>query len=265
MPTPTILSNETWLAQSNWTNGSLTGEVLQHATDRPPGYSSEWLPVGHILHSVNLTVLADNFANIQRSTAQHQDFGAIFALARMVLSQDYYSRQIACIDAISGTYDWLVRVLFYIILLISLFLRRHSWIAFAALATAMVYAATTAVHTLALLTQFGWCLLTEYSTDGQGYGDPGLQATTPILIASLLLMTRPQLVYKGPERPSSNHPSALGLIASYCPNTSLCIYLRGVSAVELQYWNCAPPLSFVCSSGRRCLKYHDGRIQRGIP
>lgn len=57
----------------------------------------------------------------------------------------------ACIYPISGQYGFLNRLLFYLLMIFALVARRRTWLAAAALGTAMTYAASAAVHAFALL------------------------------------------------------------------------------------------------------------------
>ena len=71
---------------------------------------------------------------------------------------DYYFRpntfsyDATCIYPISGQYGFLNRLLFYLLLVFALAVRKKTWLATAAAGTAMTYAATAAVHAFALLT-----------------------------------------------------------------------------------------------------------------
>jgi hypothetical protein len=108
--------NDTWLARGNWTNGTLDGL-----------FGNEWSLAGNVSQPVNLSILPDNIAAIQFVATEHQNFNLIFPMARTVLSPDYYSGQVICGYPISGTYDFLTRILFYVLLLFALLFRRHSW------------------------------------------------------------------------------------------------------------------------------------------
>ena len=72
-------------------------------------------------------------------------------------SLDYYFRPGifsyygVCGYPISGQYGFLNRLLFYLLMIFALIARKHSWLAAAALGTAMTYAASAAVHAFALL------------------------------------------------------------------------------------------------------------------
>ena len=57
-----------------------------------------------------------------------------------------------CAYAISGNYGFLPRLLYYVLLIFALILRKHTWLSPAALGVAMTYAATSCVHAFALLT-----------------------------------------------------------------------------------------------------------------
>lgn len=56
-----------------------------------------------------------------------------------------------CTFPISGQYGFLNRLLFYLLMIFALVARRRTWLAAAALGTAMTYAASAAVHAFALL------------------------------------------------------------------------------------------------------------------
>src|SRR5690242_11962880 len=57
-----------------------------------------------------------------------------------------------CVYAISGTYGFLPRLLYYITLAFAIFGRHREWLIIGALVTAMTYAGTTAIHQMALVT-----------------------------------------------------------------------------------------------------------------
>jgi hypothetical protein len=56
-----------------------------------------------------------------------------------------------CVYAISGTYGFLPRMLYYVTLAFAIFGRHREWLIIGALVTAMTYAATTAIHQMALV------------------------------------------------------------------------------------------------------------------
>lgn len=65
---------------------------------------------------------------------------------------EVFSYHQPCAYAISGAYGFLPRLLYYVLLIFALILRRHTWLSPAALGVAMTYAATSCVHAFALLT-----------------------------------------------------------------------------------------------------------------
>ncbi|PVH97755.1 hypothetical protein DM02DRAFT_616303 [Periconia macrospinosa] len=173
-----IPANLTVLAQHGWINGTL---------DRNP--MNEWSPAGNNSQPVNLTILPDNLAAVQFYSNEGQPFAQIFPLVRTLLSPEYYGGTIHCTYPVSGSYDFLTRILFYCLLLFALLFRRHSWLAVAALGTAMTYSATTAVHGLALLTQFGWHTGRPNMESSQQFGDPDIYGVYTILTAALVVAT----------------------------------------------------------------------------
>jgi hypothetical protein len=174
-----IPANETSLSELNWKNGSLDSNL-----------GNEWSRAGNSSQPVNLTILADGIAAIQflvqDQGASYENFDAKFALVRTILSANYYSGSVSCVFPISGSYDLLPRILFYTLLLFALLYRRHTWVAVAALGTAMTYSATTAVHAFALLTQYDWTTGNGRSNmqSAKAFGDLDLHATLPILLTA---------------------------------------------------------------------------------
>lgn len=175
----TTPANDTYLAHNGWKNGSLNG----------PQFATMWSPAGNASQPVNLTILPDNLATLLFSVTDNQHFAQTFAVARTLLSPDYYSQQIHCFYPLSGSYDFLTRVLFYLLLVFALLYRRHSWLAVAALGTAMTYSATTAVHAFALLTQFGWSIGPTNMESAQNFGDIDIMGVFIILNTSLMTIT----------------------------------------------------------------------------
>lgn len=82
----------------------------------------------------------------------HESFHSIIGPAL-----DYYFRPETfsyrgfCGYPMSGQYGFLNRLLFYLLMIFALIARKHSWLAAAALGTAMTYAGSAAVHAFALL------------------------------------------------------------------------------------------------------------------
>lgn len=85
----------------------------------------------------------------------HHDIASINKPVGMAL--DYYFRPNVftypayCTYPISGQYGFLNRLLFYLLIIFALLARKRTWLAAAALGTAMTYAASAAVHAFALL------------------------------------------------------------------------------------------------------------------
>ena len=105
-----------------------------------------------------------------------------------------FSYEQECVYAISGQYGFLPRLLYYVLLIFCLFLRRHLWLSTAALGAAMTYAATASVHAFALLLRFKYELpsftnLDWISLPPDKLGDLDLQAIFPILVAGSIMLT----------------------------------------------------------------------------
>ena len=105
-----------------------------------------------------------------------------------------FSYEQECVYAISGQYGFLPRLLYYVLLIFCLLLRRHLWLSTAALGAAMTYAATASVHALALLQRFkyetpSFMNLDWISLPPDKLGDLDLQAIFPILVAGSIMLT----------------------------------------------------------------------------
>lgn len=99
-----------------------------------------------------------------------------------------------CIYPISGQYGFLPRLIYYLLLIFSLILRKHLWLSTAALGAAMTYAATASVHAFALLLRYRYHTPTLTSLDWiylppKELGDVYLQAIFPILVAGSIMLT----------------------------------------------------------------------------
>lgn len=64
---------------------------------------------------------------------------------------DIYSQKIICTYPISGSYGFLNRLLFYLMMIFALVVRKRRWLAAAAPGTSMTYSASAAAHAFALL------------------------------------------------------------------------------------------------------------------
>src|SRR5216117_1309916 len=60
---------------------------------------------------------------------------------------------VICVSPMSGTYDFLQRLLFYLLLLFAALTSRQRWLVFGALASAMSYSGAATIHALVLVIQ----------------------------------------------------------------------------------------------------------------
>jgi hypothetical protein len=104
-----------------------------------------------------------------------------------------FTYPVECAYAISGQYGILPRGLYYLLLVFALVLRRHIWLSTAALGTAMTYAATAAVHAIALSSKFKFHTHdADMSIMGQPttfFGDQDIFGILPVLIAACIMLT----------------------------------------------------------------------------
>ena len=74
----------------------------------------------------------------------------LFLLATPALARKYEPDEVTCIYPLSGQYAPIARYLFYALLLFGIIARRSTWLIAGALATAMTYSGTAAIHALIL-------------------------------------------------------------------------------------------------------------------
>ena len=120
-----------------------------------------------------------------------------------------FSYEQRCIYAISGQYGFLPRLMYYLLLIFSLILRKHFWLSTAALGTAMTYAATASVHAFALLLRYRYHTPSFSNLDWiylppKELGDVDLQAIFPILVAGSIMLT-PILSFSSTVREHEAH------------------------------------------------------------
>jgi hypothetical protein len=174
------------LSSDNWQNGSLFPQTQIRPDTAYLGLDSQ--------SNVNLTVYPNNIAGIT-FPVEGLDIVWTFTLAQSIFDPSNYRVGVYCMYPLSGQYDMLPRGLFYLLLIFSLIFRRHNWLATAALGTAMTYAAVSAVHMLALVTNFdfgtpqsdlpkGWNI-----NSSKGYGDVDVYGIYPILSAAAIMLT----------------------------------------------------------------------------
>ena len=161
--------------------------------------------------SENGTVLTFNSSAYGNLTSLNDTVAFDFFPTRF----DGYEIPILCIYPISGQYGPLVRILYYVLLVLSLILRSQPWIAGGCLAVALTYAGSAAIHIFALMARFKF---TSYPNDDSvgkipagELGDIDLYALWAIVSSGCIMLTplllwsstirklglRPLLVYWG--------------------------------------------------------------------
>jgi hypothetical protein len=179
-------ANETILGLSsdNYYNGTLFPQTSSFV-------DTAYLGLDH-QSNVNLTIYPNNVAGIS-FPVEALDIRWTFTLAQSIFDTSNYRIGIYCQYPLSGQYDVLPRGLFYLLLIFSLLFRRHNWLATAALGTAMTYAAVSAVHMLALVTNFGFGTPDDPKgwniNSSKAYGDVDVFGIYPILSAAAIMLT----------------------------------------------------------------------------
>ena len=106
--------------------------------------------------SNNLQYLNSTLENLTYSYLRYKN-ETVDPVFQAGLALDYlfrpntFSYSALCAYPISGQYGFLNRLLFYLLMIFALLVRKHTWLVSAALGTAMTYAASAAVHAFALL------------------------------------------------------------------------------------------------------------------
>lgn len=173
------------LAQQGWINGSLFSQ---------PNWSDVAVyPANDHEQHVYLTIFANNWTSLSFNASDPTiTYG--LAIAASLFDPNVQRLQILCVDPLSGQYDVLARGLYYLLLVVSFFFRRHSWLGPAALGTAMLYAAISAVHLFVLISlyRFGYppgLLGLPWDTgSSQAFGDVDLFGITAILAAAGVML-----------------------------------------------------------------------------
>jgi len=117
------------------------------------GLTSGISPSGNLQYSTwNSTPTSSNYTYLRYNGEKSQLFSTeAKASLDSNFRPDIFSYAGSCTYPISGQYGFLNRLLFYLLMIFALVARRRTWLAAAALGTAMTYAASAAVHAFALL------------------------------------------------------------------------------------------------------------------
>ena len=131
-----VLDNATWKFFNVWNNLS---------SGIPPSGNLQYL-------SWNSTFNNSNYTYLRYSHSITHNFSntAITAID-FYFRPNIFSYHVLCTYPISGQYGFLNRLLYYILMIFALLVRKRTWLSAAALGTAMTYAASAAVHAFALL------------------------------------------------------------------------------------------------------------------
>lgn len=84
------------------------------------------------------------------------NFSMVLPMVSMLLRDSGQRVPIWCTYPLSGSYDFLPRILFYTTLIFAVVFRHSSWISSAALGTAMTYSSVAAIHFFILLSVYKW-------------------------------------------------------------------------------------------------------------
>ena len=161
------MANVTNILNSTWHNGSVSAGLNLYIN----------------LSDHNITELTFD-AGLANFTSFSSTIAPLF-------NTSMFTYEVECAYAISGQYGILPRALYYLLLIFALVLRRHIWLSTAALGVAMTYAATAAVHAIALSSKFKFHDSSTYKP-GQPttfFGDQDIFGILPILMAACIMLT----------------------------------------------------------------------------
>jgi hypothetical protein len=102
---------------------------------------------------------------------------------------------VSCTYPLSGQYDHLPRILFYVAALFAILGRHRTWVAEAALGIIIVYSATAAVHLFILLGLYRFGMPSDNGVppsdvnDASGFGDPDFFGIAPVISLTVVLLT----------------------------------------------------------------------------
>ena len=179
--------------------------------------------------------------------ASKTNMWAIGKTVDLLFQPNVFSYEQICIYAISGQYGFLPRLIYYLLLIFSLILRKHFWLSTAALGTAMTYAATASVHAFALLLRYRYHTPSFKNLDWiylppKELGDIDLQAIFPILVAGSIMLT-PILNFSTTVRQHEAHSVVIfwGVLLFCAMVPTFVIVLKGVtpSVIRSQLSTCA--------------------------
>ena len=109
-------------------------------------------PSGNLERSIwNTSVQDSNYSYFRYNHESFHLHSTIGPTLDYLFRTETFSYSGLCVYPISGQYGFLNRLLFYVLMIFAFIVRKHDWLAAAALGTAMTYAASAAVHAFALL------------------------------------------------------------------------------------------------------------------
>lgn len=126
------------------------------------------------------------------------DTGKNLALALPIITQLLAKRQnivaIECMYPLSGQYDFLPRILFYLCVVFAILLRHRTWIAKVALGFVMSYSGTACIHLSILLGHYHFKFPINQDgfrtdpMDSTGFGDVDFWGIAPVVATSAIML-----------------------------------------------------------------------------
>lgn len=141
--------------------------------------------------NLNISVGSNSVATLTFRTDVASNFSAWASIIEQFTDPSFFTASVSCTSAISGQYGFLPRFLYYFLLVFAVMLRHRTWLATAAVATAMSYASTAAVHIFVLLISF----------------DNGKENTSPVSGSDIDLYAAFLVVTAGAIILPVNHPT----------------------------------------------------------
>jgi hypothetical protein len=182
------------LFEQGWTNGSVPAQyvnrsatVIDHLVKDLPAHRT-LTSAEQVAFNLNISLYDNNVTALFFKGGGGLDFRYLAPAIMGFFNSTSFTAPVLCTYAISGSYGFHPRLLYYVLLAFSLIFRRHIWLSTAALGTAMTYAATADVHSFALFSKFKFSASAS-PQDPIEWADADLFAIFPIVVAGCIMLT----------------------------------------------------------------------------
>lgn len=154
------------------------------------GLLSRFYPRGATSPGADITVFP-NHTTVLTFNSTEVKLSLALPIVSQLLDADRELWPVSCIYPLSGQYDHLPRVLFYILIVFAILFRHRTAIAKAALGVVMSYSATACVHLFVLIGAYRFGLPDTVGhdvEDAQAYGDVDFWGIAPVVAVSAIVL-----------------------------------------------------------------------------